>query len=306
MIEQNQTELCRVCNSNLSTNILTDLKTRLGEVYSLKQCRLCSFVTTSPLPSAETLSQYYDQDYWQRGNSKTAKLLAYFYSLRLSGITSNLKKIVPPKARILDWGAGDGAFQRLLERKGFDSYGIDSYSRESDNKKTVRAAIEEAPFPDAFFDAITCFHVLEHIHQPVTSVKKVLRLLKPGGIFIVEVPNIASLGYKIFKKRWYPLDIPVHLNHFNPAVMQTLFEKVGNLNIIKTAHFSNRHSASSLLLSLIPSFSPPRIRNRYSGRFPFALMILYLLLQIISTPFAIPGAMLRSGEIVRMYVRKTA
>ncbi|MGB5747171.1 MAG: class I SAM-dependent methyltransferase [Desulfobacterales bacterium] len=306
MINKNYSENCRICDSNLTACILSDLKTKLGEVYCLTQCQICSFVSTTPAPSADRLAQYYDQDYWQRDNSKTAKLLNLFYLLRMSGIILNLKKLVPSKARILDWGAGDGAFQRLLERKGFDSYGIDSYSSGSDNKKIIRASIEEASFPEGFFDAITCFHVLEHIHQPVASVEKALHLLKPGGIFIVEVPNIASLGFKIFKKRWYPLDIPVHLNHFNPAVMQKLFEKVGNLNIIKTAHFSNRHSPSSLLLSLIPSFSPPRLRNRFSGRFPFLLMILYLFLQIISTPFSILGAMFRRGEIVRMYVRKSA
>ena len=306
MTSKNQTENCRICNSNLSTNILTDLQTRLDEVYSLKQCQICSFVSTSPLPSADKLAQYYDQDYWQRDNNKTAKLLTFFYSLRMSGIILNLKKIVPPKACILDWGAGDGEFQKLLERKGFDSYGIDSYSNESNKKRIIRASIEEAPFPEGFFDAITCFHVLEHIHQPLTSVKKVLRLLKPGGIFVVEVPNIASLGFKVFKKNWYPLDIPVHLNHFDPAVMQKLFENVGNLQIIKTTHFSNRHSPSSLLLSLIPSISPPRLRDRYSGQFPFPLMILYLFLQIISTPFALIEAVFRRGEIVRMYIRKTA
>ena len=177
MTSKNQTENCRICNSNLSTNILTDLQTRLDEVYSLKQCQICSFVSTSPLPSADKLAQYYDQDYWQRDNNKTAKLLTFFYSLRMSGIILNLKKLVPPEACILDWGAGDGAFQRLLERKGFDSYGIDSYSNESNKKRIIRASIEEAPFPEGLFDVSTCVDVLELIHQPRTSVISVVRVV---------------------------------------------------------------------------------------------------------------------------------
>ena len=306
MINKSQTESCRICNSSLLVEILSDLNTRLGEVYSLKKCQTCSFVGTSPLPTADRLAQYYNWDYWQGNKSNATKLLTLFYSLRMSGVILNLKKLVPLKARILDWGAGDGAFQRLLEEKGFESYGIDNYSTDSNHKKIISTSIEEAPFPEGFFDAITCFHVLEHIHDPVTSVKKARSLLKPGGIFIVEVPNIGSLSFKFFRNSWYPLDVPVHLNHFTPEVMQELFEIVGNLRIIKTTQFSNRHAPSSLLLSLVPFISPPRVRERFSGHFPFPLMILYLLLQIICAPVPLIEAAFRHGEIIRMYIRKTA
>jgi SAM-dependent methyltransferase len=306
MINKDQTENCRICNSHLSTDILSNLKTELGGVYSLKQCRICSFVSTSPLPSAGTLAQYYARNYWQRDNSKTAKLLTFFYSRRMSGIILNLKKLVPPKACILDWGAGDGAFQRLLERKGFDSYGIDSYSSESNPKKIIRASIEEAPFPEGFFDAITCFHVLEHIHHPVTSVKKVLRLLKPGGIFVVEVPNLNSVGFRIFKYRWQPLEIPTHLNHFTPATLQRVFQSAGKVTILKSEFFSHRVSPSALALSVFPALSPKRTRKKFHDRYPLPRLGIYLFMQLLAYPLALMGSRRCRGEIVRMFVRKTA
>ncbi|MBT8363717.1 MAG: class I SAM-dependent methyltransferase [Deltaproteobacteria bacterium] len=306
MLDDSQKDRCRICNSDDLVTILSDLTTRLGEVYSLSQCRACSFISTSPLPSFENLRQYYDQDYWLGGNGKTSKLLTRYYAIRMAGTIKNLKQRVLPEARILDWGAGDGSFLRLLDRQGYDSYGIDNFSSPISHKKLISASIEDAPFVNEFFDAITCFHVLEHISNPVPSVAKAFSLLKPGGIFVVEVPNIASWGFKVFKKAWYPLDIPVHLNHFNPAVLQMLFEHAGQAELIKTNYFSNRHSPSFLLLSLIPAISPPRVRSRYSGYFPLPLMILYLFLQLIIYPFSKIEALMGRGEVIRMYVRKKA
>jgi SAM-dependent methyltransferase len=306
MPQESQKDTCRICNSDDLVTLLSDLTTRLGEVYSLSLCRDCSFIGTSPLPSFDNLKQYYNEDYWLQGNGKTSKLLTRFYAIRMRGIIKNIKQQVLPKARILDWGAGDGSFLRLLDQQGYDSFGIDNFSSPTHHKKLINTSIEDVPFANEFFDAITCFHVLEHIGNPVQAVIKALSLLKPGGIFVVEVPNIASLGFKLFKKTWYPLDIPVHLNHFNPAVLQKLFENAGQVEVIKTDYFSNRHSPSFLLLSLIPAISPPRVRSRYSGYFPVPLMILYLILQLIIYPFSKIEAFMGRGEVIRMYVRKKA
>jgi SAM-dependent methyltransferase len=306
MSNENPADNCRICNSSLSVTILSDLKTGMGEIYGLKQCKVCSFVSTDPLPSAEELGQYYNQDYWQHGDGRTGRLLNLLFKFRMSGILSDLKKLVPQKGRILDWGAGDGKLVQLLKKEGFVGYGIDIYSAELNQNNLFSATIEDAPFKNEFFDAVTCFHVLEHIDRPIPSIKRAFQLLKPGGILVLEVPNIASIGFQVFKKNWYPLDIPVHLNHFSPLVMQRIFDNIGRSQVVKVDCFSQRHSPGSLVLSLIPAISPPKVRARHGGRFPLSLMILYLLLQLISYPFALIEALIHRGEIFRMYVRKKA
>ena len=297
---------CRICNSKEMMPILSGLQTRLGEVYSLVQCKECDFISTHPVPDPNQLKRYYDQDYWQNCRNKTGGLLEAFYKLRMNGTIKTIKKMVPAGSRVLDWGAGDGSLLRLLEAEGFEVAGIDIYSNECFNRKLINASIKSAPFQDEFFDAITCFHVLEHIDDPVSSIEKAMQLVKPGGILVFEVPNVESIGFKIFSKNWYPLDIPVHLNHFSTMVMKRMFNNIGNTRILKIEYFSHRHSSSSLLLSLMPAISPPRVRARHSGHFPLSIMFLYLLLQLTVYPLAIMEAFAMRGEIIRMYVRKSA
>ena len=114
----NHSDCCRICGNSSLITILSDIRTKLGEVYSLVQCGECSFVSTHPLPSAEELKKYYDQDYWQRSTKTTGNLLNLFYKLRMSGIINDIKSLVHGKGRILDWGAGDGSLVRLLEKSG--------------------------------------------------------------------------------------------------------------------------------------------------------------------------------------------
>jgi SAM-dependent methyltransferase len=295
---------CRICNNTEMTPILSGLQTRLGEVYSLMQCNLCAFISTHPLPGPNILKQYYDQDYWQNSGGKTGGLLDTFYNLRMHGIIKAIKTMVPCNGYILDWGAGDGSLLRLLEAEGFEGVGIDIYSAESPNRKLINSSIQDAPFQNGSFDAITCFHVLEHIDEPVPSIKKAIQLLKPGGILILEVPNIESFGFKLFKRNWYPLDIPVHINHFSLTVLQRILDTAGNNQIRKIDYFSHRHSPSSVLLSVLPAISPPRVRAKHSGNFPVPLMVFYLFLQLISYPFALIEALMHRGEILRLYVQK--
>ena len=295
---------CRICRWQAFTTLLSEFKSELGEVYALKRCNRCSFISVDPLPTPEILKRYYNRDYWKWRQSKTTDLLNLRYKLQMLGTVRDIKQFIPHNGQILDWGAGDGSLVRLLKEAGFTCWGIDTYSAGPNNTNLINTTIEEIPFPNNFFDAITCFHVLEHIHDPVTSLTKAFSLLKEGGILVVEVPNIESCGFQIFKEKWYPIDLPVHLNHFSSAVMKRLLSMAGNTRTIKIDHFSHRHSPSITVLSLFPSISPQRVRRKNSGRYPLPLMVLYLILQLAAYPFSLVGSLLKKGEIIRMYVRK--
>jgi SAM-dependent methyltransferase len=269
-------------------------------MYSLVECPNCSFVSTNPLPSEDELKKCYINSYWQTAGG----LADLLFKFRMRGVLKNIKKMAPKNAVVLDWGAGDGSFLKLLKRSGFECFGIDFYSKTPDNNRIIDSSIEDAGFSEEYFDGIICFHVLEHLYCPSESLKTALKLLKPNGFLLIEVPNISSFGFKVFKEKWQPLEVPVHLNHFSLKSLKKIFENEKNARIIKVNYFSPRVSASALVLSLFPFFSPQKIREKYNGKYPLFLMIIYLFLQILVSPFALLGALFKKGEIIRIVVKK--
>jgi SAM-dependent methyltransferase len=296
---------CGICGGRTHQIILDDIITRTNDRFALSQCDNCALVTTSPMPSDKMLQQYYDQDYWQSGQLKSRDSLDTLYRLRMAPIVSTIRKFTTHDGKILDWGCGDGSFIRLLRSFGLHSFGIDAYKKDLNDPQISATTIEKANFQDGYFDIITCFHVLEHLADPLTSVKHALRLIKTGGLIITEVPNLDSIGFQIFKRRWQPLEMPTHLNHFTPATLQKIFETAGGTQIVKTEFFSHRISPSALVLSAFASLSPRRTRKKFNGRYPLRRLGIYLILQLLAYPLAIAGSLIHRGEIVRIYVRKT-
>lgn len=296
---------CRLCGGKSQQTILHEITTGFNDRFVLNQCDNCALVTTYPMPTDKMLQYYYDRDYWQSGQLKNSTLLDTLYRLRMAQIVSAILRNTTRDSKILDWGCGDGSFIRLLSRFGLHCFGIDAYRENQNDPLITSTTIEEADFPGGYFDIITCFHVLEHLADPLTSVKHALMLLKTGGLLIIEVPNLDSVGYKFFKRRWQPLEIPTHLNHFTPVTLRKVFESAGKIQIEKREFLSHRISASALVLSAFSSLSPRRMRSKNRGRYPLPLLGLYLFLQLLAYPLALVGSLMRRGEIIRMYIRKT-
>jgi len=296
---------CRLCGSRGQRILLRDIISSYNDRFSLNKCDACSFVTIDPMPSDELLQRYYDLAYWQSEKVNTSTFLNSIYKLRMKTIVSFIRKNTSYDSKILDWGCGDGAFISLLRASGLHCVGIDAYKIESNDPYILNTTIEKADFPDESFDLITCFHVLEHLPDPLNSIKHALRLLKKGGKVIVEVPNLDAIGFWMFKRNWQPLEIPTHLNHFTPVTLQKVFESAGGTEVIKKEFFSHRISPSAFVLSGFPSFSPRRIRKKYKGRYPLSILGIYFILQLLVYPFALAGSFTRKGEIVRMFVRKS-
>src|SRR4029077_9110058 len=82
------------------------------------------------------------------------------------------------------------------------------------------------------FDAITLWHVLEHVHDLSAYVQQLKNVLNEKGKLFIAVPNYTSLEAANYKEYWAAYDVPRHLYHFSPAAMKTLLEKNG-LHIVQ-------------------------------------------------------------------------
>ena len=109
--------------------------------------------------------------------------------------------------RVLDVGSGSGLLLSVLANLGHQCWGLDlrdpadlpsTYGHPAITYVTCNAEVDPYPFPDAHFDAVTCCQVLEHFsHSPLPALTEMKRVLRPGGLIEVDVPNVACFRNRL-------------------------------------------------------------------------------------------------------------
>jgi len=87
--------------------------------------------------------------------------------------------------------------------------------------------LSEQRHPDGYADVIALIHVIEHLHDPLDTLRECRRVLDPNGRLVIATPNSASLGHSRFKSNWVSLDPPRHLIIFDPPTMRRLLNEAG-------------------------------------------------------------------------------
>jgi ubiquinone/menaquinone biosynthesis C-methylase UbiE len=153
------------------------------------------------------------------------------YKQQMARLLSQLK---PSKGRALDVGCGDGNLLLLLENLGWDIYGVDisqaaiEIAKKKLTKKNVFVGkLTECRFPSSYFDAISMRHVLEHLQNPLDTLREIRRVIKKDGILGISVPNIDSIYFRIFKGDWFHLDLQRHLYQFSLKTLTDMLNRAG-------------------------------------------------------------------------------
>jgi len=137
------------------------------------------------------------------------------------------------RGKLLDIGCGQGKFLARMQNFGWNVSGVEpdaeaaNIARERFGVEVAAGAVEKARFPDGHFEAVTMRHVIEHIHDPLSILMEVRRILKPGGNIIVTTPNAESMGHRHFGRSWFPLDPPRHLHLFSMSRLRACAERAG-------------------------------------------------------------------------------
>jgi SAM-dependent methyltransferase len=138
------------------------------------------------------------------------------------------------RPRLLDIGCGSGDKLRYIRRRsGWETYGVDFNTQAVDNARASGAGDvrltdgERLPFEDDFFDAVYSWHSLEHHYSPSTTMAECSRVLRPGGYGVLAIPSGDSLGLRLLRGYWGPLEAPRHLYHFTKETLTRLIEHVG-------------------------------------------------------------------------------
>jgi len=200
-----------------------------GEKFDLFRCGRCGLIVTHPMP--ENLDRYYPERYRTDRQKQTG-------GWRVRRRAAMLEAQFPRgfKGRLLDLGCGTGAFAMEMQDRGWtvsvtelnDAILDDMRKRGMEAKRPDQALADGFGHP---FDAITAWHVLEHVPAPLELAKWSRANLADNGIFQATVPHVASWQAANFGRQWLHLDVPRHLYHFTPETIGLLLDK-SNLRTI--------------------------------------------------------------------------
>lgn len=219
---------CNLCGSSE----LSHKFTRDGWQFCI--CAQCGLGRTDPRPTMQSLSQFYGEDYWQRGYSGgqyTPEEVRHF--LRRYGRRVKYLRRFKRKGRLLEIGTGFGFFLESARRRGYDVQGLE-FSSWAAKQARLRFGLPVTDTSVADFhpengpyDLIVAWHVLEHLPDPMTTLCRIRKWLKGDGILAVEVPNFGSVDAERMGDKWEGWTAPHHLWHFTPQSLQAMLEKSG-------------------------------------------------------------------------------
>lgn len=197
-------------------------------------CRACGLVHTNPRPSEQANADFYHKDYWGQYKSQSVPDEAFFRR-RLPKIKPLLQLLRPhlrPGVKVLEVGCGVGALLWSIKSLvgtgtfiGVEPHdGHAKFAREVKGLDVRNALLEEVEtsLPRAHFDLVVMNHVLEHTVSPTQTLTTLKQLLRPGGLFAAEVPNIEAPGSRL--SHFFHV---AHHHNFSPHTLQRLAVKCG-------------------------------------------------------------------------------
>lgn len=194
--------------------------------YPVVECVNCGLVYVNPRPTFEEMRLFYPSGYHDGRNDPLHRLR---YDRQFEYVASFAGE------RILDIGCARGDWlSYLLERwPEAELHGVDTFSDGVNNKaiRFQKDALPNSNLSPAYFDLITSWAVLEHVHIPNAYFATVSRILKPGGKFVILVTNAES----IYGKHAYKEDIPRHLYHFSETSLRNYADKHG-MHLVAVAY----------------------------------------------------------------------
>lgn len=201
--------------------------------FDVVRCKRCGLMRTNPRPNLATMSFYYPENYrpytiTEVGKSGPRRKRRSGFSNWMKADARALPPIVP--GRLLELGCASGSFLHEMAQAGWEVEGIEPSAQAARQAreagyKVQNASLESALEPAEPFDVIVGWMVLEHLHQPLVTLQRLRSWVREDGWLLLSVPDAGSLEFKLFKDRWYALQLPTHLTHFSPSTLTSMLDR---------------------------------------------------------------------------------
>ncbi|GEM_PF-2559244 len=268
-------------------------------------CNECSFAYLNPQLTQQAIEEVYNDEDVRR---------FFFQELLLPHVERDqrsefedrlrtLKQLVPSTSpRLLDVGCAAGNFLQIAHRAGFHGEGLElnemyvEYIRQNRSLTVHQRLLEEMQYPEATFDVVTLWDILEHLPQPVQTLQRVAHVLKPGGVLGLTTINHACLNERLLKDRWRYYMPPDHLCSFTPSLLTRMLQQTG-FHIVKMQHHYMFEVLADHWFPFLKLDNRPT--NALSNK---VKKLIYSSLALFTQKLF---GILKSGDLLTVYARKT-
>jgi len=229
-------QACPLCGNPSIQKVLTAKDFSVsGELFEIWQCENCTGRFTQNIPDKETISRYYLSDNYISHSDASKGLVNRLYLAVRKHTLSSKRKLVErhtglKKGSLLDMGCGTGAFLNEMNVGGWEISGIEPDSGARHKASELYGLRIDTPdrltqYAEYSFDAITLWHVLEHVHELHHLITRLKKLVRNTGMIFIAVPNYTAYDAQLYREYWAAYDVPRHLYHFSPTAMKRFLDE---------------------------------------------------------------------------------
>jgi SAM-dependent methyltransferase len=210
--------------------------------FRVIDCTACGFAHLDPKPAPEALARFYEEIFYDEANpdylEKTEREAAYWNRVVFAAKEERLRSFLGGVGRILDIGCCGGFLLRYFALRGWKPLGLEpgksafEWATGKSRVPAIRDFFERVPEARlGVFDAVHMAFVMEHVREPNEFLAKVRRVLSPGGVLCIEVPNdfnpLQAAVTSALGKDPYWVCAPDHINYFSFDSLETLLKSAG-------------------------------------------------------------------------------
>lgn len=192
-------------------------------------CLDCGLVTIDPHPSEEELISNYDA-YLPEDPQEIMEWRAMMRPIVAKSAQIIESAYGKKPGRVLDIGSGYGFFLEEMKKRGWDAEGVElSETGRKHTQDQIDVTLHQHPLEsiclsEGSFDVVTLFYVIEHLSDPISTLKEVYRILRPGGLILLRWPHSTPIVRLLgpFSKKLDLYHTPFHLYDFSPRTSRKL------------------------------------------------------------------------------------
>ena len=233
-----QYQHCPFCGSENFQNVLRVKDfTVSGKEFPIAHCWQCNGRFTQQVPTQNEIGKYYQsENYISHSDTREGLVNSLYHKVRKRTLQQKFaiveRETKIKSGKILDVGSGTGAFLHQMQQGGWKVTGLEPDEGARQKAKQLYGLDFLSPdnlfrLQHGHFNAITLWHVLEHVHDLKGYLSQLKVLLAPGGVLFIAVPNYTSYDALHYQQFWAAYDVPRHLYHFSPECIEKLMSANG-------------------------------------------------------------------------------